>query len=167
MICAGLALLPAMAVVLSGCSGEPPAETCEPRDDYRWSLLGPPTLSLLFVIDDSESMAEEQAAFAAGLPPMLRALTSGDLDGDGGHDFSPIVSLRVGVISTDMGTAGFEHPTCNASDLGDDGLLLTAGDPSIAGCREAYQSFLSYQSYEVVDVDALGADLSCKARIGT
>ena len=82
-------------------------------------------VDLLFVIDDSASMAEEQARLAEQIPLLLELLTSPpDDDGDGRPDWLPIEQLQVGVVTTDMGVGGHSVPTCDRADFGDDGVLL-------------------------------------------
>jgi len=85
-------------------------------------------LDLLFVIDDSPSMAEKQELMKAALPALLEELSA--LDGT-------LPSLHVGVISTDMGTKGSNNPTPapsvgqigngGCSGTGDGGKLLARG----------------------------------------
>src|SRR3954462_2244530 len=65
---------------------------------------GPNQVDLLFVVDNSGSMAEEQATLGKELPRLVKVLTSGDLEGDGEQDFKP-VDLHFGVVSTDLGAA--------------------------------------------------------------
>src|SRR5262245_681481 len=60
-------------------------------------------LDLLFVIDNSNSMMEEQAALASALPRFVDAL-SGAAGG--------LPNLHVGVISADVGI-GFEAESCD------------------------------------------------------
>ncbi len=165
---AALALLPAMAALFPGCSGEPPAalEVCEPREIYRPTAVGAPGLDLLFVIDNSASMATAQASLAEHLPAMMHALISGDLDGDGAEDVFPVADLHVAVISTDMGAFGFDVPSCSRSEFGDDGLLRTAGDGPIPGCSATYPPFLGFRA-PGDDPTAVGLDLACLVRVGT
>ena len=89
-----------------------------------WELKARP-VDLLFVIDDSWSMSEEQTAVVQELPGLVRVLTSGDLDGDGRQDFRPIQDLRVAVISTDMGTSGFPSGRRTGQLFGQDGVFTT------------------------------------------
>ncbi len=67
-------------------------------------------VDVLFVIDNSGSMSEEQAKLNKELPRLVRVLASGDLDGvpnaDGQPDFQPVASLHLGVVSTDLGVNG-------------------------------------------------------------
>lgn len=56
-----------------------------------------PDLDLLFVIDDSPSMADKQAALGAAFPKFLDEL---------GNQRGGLPNLHLGVISSDMGTKG-------------------------------------------------------------
>lgn len=126
-------------------------------------------MDLLFAIDNSASMAEEQATLARELPRLIHVLTSGDRTGDGptADDFEPIASLHVGILTSDMGTGGFTVPSCAASTLGDDGLLRSTGDLMSADCMVSYPSFLEYEpGISVQTPEQFGADFACVARVG-
>lgn len=130
----------------------------------------PAGVDLLFVIDDSSSMAEEQAALITQLPVLVRDLVDPpDGDGDGEPDWRPIPSLQIGVISTDMGSAGFPVPGCDRGSagtrLGDDGILTSRGDPAIAGCRASYPPILAFGLGD--GPASLVRDVSCVASVGT
>lgn len=63
-------------------------------------------VDLLFVVDNSGSMAEEQKKLAAVLPQLVTVLTTGHLTpapAGSAPDFPPIRSLHVGVVSSDLG----------------------------------------------------------------
>ncbi len=121
-------------------------------------------LDLLFVIDNSGSVWEQQASLAEQLPRMVTALGTGDLDSDGERDFEPPRSVHVGVVTSDMGVGGFDIPTCEEAELGDDAILLDAGDLSIPGCVPGDYSFLDYRpGYDPV---AFAEDLGCMVRAG-
>lgn len=128
-------------------------------------------VDLLFMVDNSNSMKEEQESLAAELPRMVQILSSGDfeLDGDlnGPNDFKPVESLNVGVITSDMGTGGYVVPTCTEPNYGDDGLLRTTGatylDPN---CMTTYPSFMTFEAGSGVDPADFAADVACVARAG-
>ncbi len=122
-------------------------------------------LDLLFVVDNSGSMAQEQVALTENFPRMIRSLATGDLDGDGTPDFPPVRDLHVGVVTTDMGTRGMVVPTCRDPERGEDGVLRTAGLTS-AGCMATYPSFLTFAP-ATGSVDALARDFACVAVAGT
>jgi hypothetical protein len=67
-------------------------------------------VDVLFVIDNSGSMSEEQLKLSKELPRLVRVLASGDLDGvpntNGQPDFTPVSSLHLGVVSSDLGVNG-------------------------------------------------------------
>jgi hypothetical protein len=123
------------------------------------------SLDLLFVIDDSESMREEQAWLRAGLHNLVTVLTTGDLNGDGVQDQPPVHDLHIGVVSADLGAGGLTGvPSC--AGRGDDAVLQHAGDPALAGCTSDYPSFLRYVEGEVQPGEA-AIDLGCIAALGT
>jgi hypothetical protein len=126
-------------------------------------------VDLLFLVDNSGSMAEEQASLADQLPRLVRILVTGDRDGDGVADFSPVRDLHVGVVSSDMGVAGFAVPTCGRNAMfGDDGVLLHRGSPSVAGCSSTYPRFLRYQpGISPLSPEEFGRAFACVATLGT
>jgi hypothetical protein len=122
-------------------------------------------LDLLFVVDNSGSMREEQASLRREFPELVRTLTTGDLDADGAADFPPVQDLHLGVISTDMGLPGVTGiDRCDGA--GDDGVLLHTADPSLVGCAESYPSFLSYRG-DQDDPVQVADDFACIASLGT
>ncbi len=95
----------------------PPPDVMSPPDVTRpppdvTTVPGSGSVDLLLVIDDSNSMLRSQNAFVgsvgAAVSAMLRA---------------GVTDVRVGVISTDLGTPGYTIPSCSAGVRGDDGLL--------------------------------------------
>lgn len=111
----------------------------------------PLTLDLLFVVDNSGSMAEEQRALAEQFPVMVRSLATGDLDDDGRPDVQPVGDLRVGVITTNLGAGGFESGAgCRIRDgEGSDGVLRTISRER--GCPRDLPPFLGFTPGEAVD----------------
>jgi hypothetical protein len=117
----------------------------------------PAPVDLLFVIDNSGSMAEEQKKLDDVLDNMVRTLTTGYLDpnrAQSGYktDFAPVQSLHIGVVSSDMGLNGappqkscgslsfkpterdtFMATAFSNKPLGDDGWLLTSADVAVDG----------------------------------
>ena len=124
-------------------------------------------VDLLFMVDNSNSMSEEQVALSNELPRLVRVLASGDADEDGTQDFPPVRSLQIGVVSSDMGTGGFLVPTCSESSFGDDGVLRTEGNVARPGCMATYPSFLSFRPADGGDPSAFASDVTCVAAMGT
>lgn len=158
MRCAPLATL-ALALV-SGCAQAPAVVGSA---DYELMLdLAPPApaeIDLLFVVDSSPTMAEEQRELVAGAGSLFAAL--GTLP-------TGLPDLHVGVISTDvgLGTAADGLPGSQCRTAGDDGRLhgadtcgVTAGfltdAPDVDGGRRR-----NYQG-------ALADAFACLAAVGT
>ena len=151
--------LPLAALALGACQlfsdggdGPPTATASFPTSLNR-------NLDLLFVIDNSGSMGEEQVTLASQFPLLVEALATVE----GG-----VPDLHLGVISTNLGSGGVDIGGCsNASrPLGDDGGLLTNG------CAGLTAPFLS----DIVLPDGsrarnytgdLSAVFGCMARLGT
>jgi hypothetical protein len=121
-------------------------------------------VDLLFVVDNSNSMKEEQDALQAQFPRLIKTLTSGGTRADG-RTFPPIKNLHLGVVSTDMGLPGISNKYgCDFVNGGDDGLLQhTAGLP---GCKQTYPSFLTFE-LGTSNADEVASDYACIATLGT
>jgi len=148
-----------------GCFGY---ESVPPPEDPGapvWVPL-PGAVDLLVVVDNSNSMAQEQASLSASFSTMIAGLVSPpDLDGDGAPDYPPVTDLHVGVVSTDMGTGGFAVQTCRDATNGDDGILRNTPTGAVLGCDDTYPTFLEYTEGD--DTAALADDFACMATLGT
>jgi hypothetical protein len=126
-------------------------------------------VDLLFVIDNSDSMAEEQGRLTAQFERMVAMLTTGDR-GPGLAKFAAVTDLHIGVVSSDMGATGIDDLK-NCDDRGDDGILqheVASNAPASLMCAASYPPFLSH------DVDSgtsnvleTANDLACIAPLGT
>ena len=126
-------------------------------------------VDLLFVIDNSESMTEEQAALRAEIPNLVRSLVTGDRDRDGTPDFPPVKSLQVGVVTTDMGTGPYMPGTsCPAFVPGDDGLLQTVPRDPPAGlsCMASYPPFQTFDQGGAETPNEFADAVACVASVG-
>lgn len=124
-------------------------------------------VDMLFVIDSSGSMSEEQRALAREFPRMVRMLATGDVDEDGTPEFEPVTDLRVAVTTTELPTGEFEIPGCTPSRLdGDDGILRRHGYWWREECARDYPPFLEFRAGET-PADAFVADFGCVAQVGT
>src|SRR5690606_15931170 len=88
-------------------ASRPPDGAPRPRDAGPFEPPGTCVeatgVDLLLVVDNSNSMHEEQESLAAALPTLVTALVSPpDEDGDGEPDWLPVTDLQIGVITTDM-----------------------------------------------------------------
>jgi len=110
----------------SGCDGGAHERRCTYAE-----LSGTPTsrVDILFVVDNSGSMQEEQQVLAEQFELGIRTLLSGPF---------LIDDLHIGVISTDMGTHGHRIMTCQPAIGGDDGVLWNEGH--LEGCQPEYSA---------------------------
>ncbi|HMI91072.1 MAG TPA: hypothetical protein VK509_06890 [Polyangiales bacterium] len=119
-------------------------------------------LDLLFMVDNSGSMAQEQSALREQFPKLISVLTSGNW-GDDRPSFPPINDLHLAVVSSDLGLVGISDID-KCQGLGDDGVMQN--EPRLAGCASAYPRFLTYtaglNSYQDV-----ANDFACIAMLGT
>jgi hypothetical protein len=120
-------------------------------------------IDLLFVVDNSSSMREEQDSLRRQLPKLIRTLTSGERSPDDPRRFQAIKDLHLGVVSTDMGTPGIAGIEGCDPNGGDDGRLQNLG--RMPGCAASYPSFLSFRAG--ADPDAFSNDFTCVAMLGT
>lgn len=142
------------AFVGSGCEGE---DCCGAANGE---------LDVLLMVDNSNSMSEEQAALAEQIPRMARVLATGDLDNDGEQDFPALHSVRLGVVSSDMGSGGYRIQTCDNSEVGDDGVLQTTG--RLVDCEASYPPFAELRADDDAEaIDSFVEHVECIGRLGT
>ena len=114
-----------------------------------------PPVDLLFVIDNSESMEEEQDALRDSFDDLLRALVTGDAGADGVRDFPPVTDLHVGVVTADLGVAVASG--CSGGGPGDGRSgVLRRGDCGGAG----------FVSVDPEAPEASVAEFACLASVG-
>jgi hypothetical protein len=116
-------VLLAAALALGACNTRPvsavdPETTAQETTDFQVSLNR--NVDILFVVDDSFSMAAEQSSLIANFPRMIEEL-------EGLEDGMP--NVHIGVISTDVG-AGSGIGNCSGEGL--DGRLQNTA--RIPGC---------------------------------
>jgi hypothetical protein len=140
-------------------------------------------VDILFVVDNSKSMAEEQQNLAAQLPRLASTLASGRLQGIDAEgkpfemSFPAAKSIHLGVVTSDMGASGVEEipggdrTACGTAGtamdtLGDDGVLLRDLD-GLPGCTAgAGGAYLAFDA-ETDDAQDLGGPFACRALVGT
>jgi hypothetical protein len=140
----------AALIVLAGCpEGDEAPVPVDAAVTAQLSPLEQASLDVLFVVDNSGSMASEQQKLAREIPRMVAVLTSGDrwatrekdvppgLD-DKARLFTPVKSLHLGVVSTNFGglddlSRSAQPAILSCTDTGDSGklqnstLIATAG----------------------------------------
>ena len=123
-------------------------------------------VDLLVMVDNSNSMAQEQANLTSNFQILTNALTNPpDDNGDGQPDHPPVADLHIGVVSSDMGTGGFAVQTCRDAIDGDDGILRNTPSGAVAGCADSYPPYLSFTEGD--DPTGIAGDFACIATLGT
>jgi hypothetical protein len=145
----------AVLLALSGCPGganvvprDAVAEAADGAGRELPTVYACNTVDILFVIDDSGTMFQEQENLAQSFPKLIARIEA---------ITPPIKSYHVGVISTDIGAGPFVTGTCTPN--GDDGVLQHA--PHGGGCAASYPLYLSGPGPQVAQ------DFACIAKLGT
>jgi hypothetical protein len=144
------------------------------------------SVDILFEIDNSNSMRDNQAQLARQFEVLISQLVSPpDRNMDGLPDYPPVRSLHVGVISSDLGTPGSVVPSCANSDSGDDGLLnpirngqairthqpWTTAPPGIRPmrCMNNPQQYPNFLTFDAMSTNAaeFREDFVCNAFLST
>jgi hypothetical protein len=119
-------------------------------------------VDLLFMVDNSGSMAQEQGALREQFPKLISVLASGD-PGMGKEKFPPAKDLHLGVVSSDLGLVGISDID-KCSGLGDDGVMQN--EPRLQGCKASYPRFLTYNAGLNMPSEVAN-DFACVAMLGT
>ncbi len=167
-----------MATLLGGCLNRElkpilPCTVSGVAEDVKINPID--KVDLLMMIDNSPSMIDEQDKLRRELPRLVQVLASGDLQagqpagtpGLGEADFPVLSSLRVGVITPDLGT----NPIMACPEpVGDDAeLVSTTSDASAAGCSNWPSSFIELNPRATSTQEQLdfGEQAGCVATTGT
>lgn len=137
------------------------------------TFSSPPPVDILVVVDNSGSMAQEQENLKRSFPALIRNLLDPPLDPISGRRVRPPVrDIHIGVISTDMGVAGYPVPSCERNPVaGDNGLLQST--PHGGNCSPSYpEGYLDYtlapeSEPNLSDIEKLASDFGCIAVLGT
>lgn len=127
-----LATAIALAALLGACDA--PIAPTDGGVDAAPSPV-PPTdqLDLLISLDVSNAACCMTYALTREIPRVLAVLTSGDRDHDGVIDFTPVRSVHVAFVTSDMGIGSALDPTACTRPGGDDGIFLTQRRPGSGG----------------------------------
>jgi hypothetical protein len=122
-------------------------------------------IDILFVIDNSNSMADEQQNLSKNFPKFIDALKSPKLN-------NKIPNVHLGIITTDLGAGNYSLPSCEVS--GGDGGKLQAS-PRVAGCVPPSKPYIEYidgvtniNNPAITDpIEKVKKAFQCIAEIGT
>ena len=141
--CLAPALLLGVVALASACVSRP-LDKPEKKDTLEDKLVLPQNvekeLDLLFVIDNSGSMQEEQENLIKNFPRLIEALRAKSLGSDGTgkpcnegtREGCRIPNVHIGVVSSDLGAGNYGFQSCEQQG-GDAGKLQHAA--RVAGCR--------------------------------
>jgi hypothetical protein len=148
-----------LAVIVSlatACQSHPLA-TPQPRptteSDQVFEVVPVPELDLLFMIDNSRSMAEEQKTLRENFPLFMRELAA--IPGG-------LPDLHLAVISSDVGAGGLTVDSCQPG--GQRGRFLVKDGCGLDASRE---HFLTVAGERQNFTGELAAAFSCIANLGT
>jgi hypothetical protein len=144
----------------------PPPGVCVRGEHCIAAERGTDKVDLLFMIDNSNSMREEQDALLQQIPALIEALSSGDLDHDGTPEFGAVRDLHLGAVTSDMGLIGIEGVD-NCQGIGDDGLLQHQPQAAVQDCKSSYPPFLSFTAASADKPKDIAHDFACIATMGT
>ena len=144
-------LLAAVAVpLLLGCPSRS-FEVPPPKSEKQTKAFYPQSIEkdvdLLFVIDNSGSMEQEQEILRQQFPKLIDALRSDKLNGQ-------IPNVHLGVVSSDLGAGNYSLPSCEVTG-GDGGKLQNT--PRLAGCKAPKDPWISYVE-GITNIDGCSGD---------
>ncbi|MCK5798083.1 MAG: VWA domain-containing protein [Deltaproteobacteria bacterium] len=126
----------AAAPLLLGCPSRsfeiPPPKTERQTTKYYPQSIEK-DVDLLFMIDNSGSMEQEQIALQTAFPKLIEALRSAKLG-------NKLPNIHIGVVSSDLGAGSYGLPSCEVSG-GDAGKLQNK--PRVAGCTAPSDAYIS------------------------
>ncbi len=136
----------------------------------------PRPVDLLFIVDNSAGMEEEQDIVTGQFEPLVRELLEPTFDSDSRVLPPAVEDLHVGVVATDMGSGGYTVPSCDDPVSGDAGALQADGvlpgceaSFSAADCHDDACPWLLHSTTHPDDDpadDPIWADFACIASLG-
>ena len=132
-------------------------------------------IDMLFAVDNSASMLDEQAKLAQEIPRLVETLVRGEqLDANGGvvRSFTPAKDLHLGVITTDLGVPGLgAHlpPQFNCTDHGDNGEMVQSSGGMDAACTNVSLTgtrFIEYKADGATQPGEIASRFGCLAAVG-
>ncbi|HJK93390.1 MAG TPA: hypothetical protein RMH85_06445 [Polyangiaceae bacterium LLY-WYZ-15_(1-7)] len=125
-------------------------------------------VDLIWVVDNSNSMQEEQAQLVANFPVLIETLTNPpDRDGDGEPDFPPLDDLRAGIVTTDMGVGDNPGVIGCPSATGDEGIFVSESRSEAAECAGFALEEPSWLQFDGTNGEAFESEFACLAELGT
>lgn len=157
-----------LAALFFGCPGQDlaPLDPCTVSEaSTRVDQAGVSKVDLLFMVDNSGSMANKQLRLAKELPRLVSVLTSGDRKfgtppdpTDKARLFRPVTSLQLAVVNSSMGGLAVKSDVPNGATsalndcigLGSDGRFLNNTDIAVQGVVATRNEFPNATAGQVV-----------------
>ena len=176
-----LLVMVGVVATVEGCNRRPlsPLVPCTINGVVQAVPVNPQReLDVLFVIDNSPSMAEEQQKLVEQVPRLVDLLITGAENDPSVEDFPPVEGLHVGIVTTDIGyttvpphdfsvPADF-NPTEFCSASGDAGFMQTSGggaEDCSATTPPEGTLYLEFPNPPFTESDLVN-DVECLARQG-
>ncbi len=125
-----------MSLVMTGCLNRDLAPA-EPHTQSgvleEIQQTGTTRVDMLFVVDNSNSMSEEQVVLTDQIRTMAEELIN-----PSDPSAPSVQDLHIGIVTTDMGTHGYTIQTCSNPSNGDNGVLQNIGRQD--GCAPSYSA---------------------------
>jgi hypothetical protein len=156
-------------VIVSPDQGATPPE----QTNIEAPLFVDRDVDLLFMIDNSNSMEQEQKLLAKQFPKLIEVLRSSKLGPVGCTTNCRIPNLHVGIVTSDLGAGSYNLPSCETAG-GDGGKLIYA--PRVrTGCATPKDKWISYTDGTSNVTDLSTTDevtkvedaFACLAEVGT
>lgn len=125
-------------------------------------------VDMIWVIDNSNSMEQEQNNLAINFPALIDALTNPpDEDEDGEPDFPPLMDLRIGVVSTDLGVGANEGVIGCDAGTGEAGEFVSEARAEMGACVGVTTDGPSWLQFDGTNADAFDDQFACIGQLGT
>lgn len=179
LVAVAMTLITALISISAGCyathekgdSWAGPEGPCDPEAvSYEAPRCEGPgrCVDVLVVMDNRETMRDEQVALFEQVPYLTEALVSGDADGDGIAEAPPVSDLHFGVVTADLGSGGTLLSGCLSPDFGDDAILGRGRTGRLSDvCGLDIPSFLAWSPGAPADAfEEWQLDAACSVAVG-
>ncbi len=125
-------------------------------------------VDMIWVIDNSNSMEQEQNNLAINFPVLVDALTNPpDADGDGEPDFPPLTDLRIGVVTTDLGVGANDGVIGCEAGGGEGGEFVSEARAEAGDCVGVTTDGPSWLQFDGSNAAGFNEQFACIGQLGT
>jgi hypothetical protein len=164
-----------IAVGLFGCADVDASSSFASASTVdEWAPQPTDEIDLLFMIDNSCSLTEEQASVVTEMPRILSILATGHDASGTVPDARPYRSIHVAIVDSDMGLGDVTGITTCDPGFGDDGLMQIRARHPGTGCLADYgaqyaatANVFAFEAGGPSSTSQAGTDMGCVAALGT